>query len=46
MINLKTENGSWLITELYAFTIHVDQFNFVDEKFGVSAYGQDWLVAE
>ena len=37
-INFKTENGSWLITEYYAFTIHVDQVNFLREKFEVSAY--------
>ena len=46
MINFKTENGSQLITEYYAFTIiiRVDQVNFA--KFGVSAYSQDRLVAE
>ena len=27
-INFKTENGSRLITEYYAFTIRVDQVNF------------------
>ena len=37
-INFKTENGSRLITEYYAFTINVDQVNFLREKFGVSAY--------
>ena len=36
-INFKTENGSQLITEYYAFTIRVDQVNFLLEKFGVSA---------
>ena len=45
-INFKTENGSRLITEYYAFTICVDQFNFLLEKFGVSAYSQDRLGAE
>ena len=45
-INLKTENGSRLITEYYAFTIRVDQVNFLREKFGVSAYSRDRLVAE
>ena len=45
-INLKTENGSRLITEYYAFTICVDQVNFLRENFGVSAYSRDWLVAE
>ena len=45
-INFKTENGSRLITEYYAFTIRVDQVNFLSEKFGVSAYSRDWLVAE
>ena len=45
-INLKTENGSWLITEYYAFTICVHQVNFFGEKFGVSAYTRDRLVAE
>ena len=42
----KTENGSRLITEYYAFTIRVDQVNFLREKFGVSAYSRDRLVAE
>ena len=46
MINFKTENGSWLITEYYVFTIRVDEVNFLDEKFGISAYSQDRLVAE
>ena len=45
-INSKTENGSRLITEYYAFTIRVDQVNFLREKFGVSAYSRDRLVAE
>ena len=45
-INFKTENGSWLITEYYAFKIRVDQVNFLREKFGVLAYSQDRLVAE
>ena len=45
-INFKTENGSRLITEYYAFTIRVDQVNFLREKFGVSAYSRDRLVAE
>ena len=45
-INFKTENGSRLITENYAFTICVDQVNFLREKFGVSACSQDLLVAE
>jgi len=45
-INLKTENGSRLITEYYAFIIRVDQVNFLREKFGVSAYSRDRLVAE
>ena len=44
MINFKTENGSWLITEYYAFTICDDQVNFLHEKFGVLAYSQDRLV--
>ena len=41
-INFKTENGSRLITEDYAFTIiiRVDQVNFLREKFGVSAYSR------
>ena len=43
-IDFKTENGSWLITKYYAFTIRVDQVNFLREKFGVLAYSQDWLV--
>ena len=43
---LQTENGSRLITEYYAVTIRVDQVNFLSEKFGVSAYSQDRLVAE
>ena len=44
---LKTENGSRLITEYYAFTIiRVDQVNFLREKLGVLAYSQDRLVAE
>ena len=46
MINFKTENGSLLITEYYAFTICVDRVYFLHEKFGVSAYSQDRLVAE
>ena len=46
MIKFKNENGSRLITEYYAFTIHVDQVNFLREKFGVLAYSQDRLVAE
>ena len=45
-INFKTENGSQLITEYYAFTICVAQVNFLREKFGVSAYRRDRLVAE
>ena len=45
-INFKTENGSRLITEYYAFTICVDQVNCLREKFGVSAYSRDRLVAE
>ena len=45
-INIKTENGSWLITECYAFTIGADQVKFLHKKFGVSAYSQDRLVAE
>ena len=44
--NFKTENGSRLITEYYAFTIRVDQVNFLSQKFGVSAYSRDRLVAE
>ena len=43
---VKTENGSWLITEYYALTIRVDQVNFLSEKFWVSAYSRDRLVAE
>ena len=34
---INQENGSWLITEYYAFTIRVDQVNFLLEKFGVLA---------
>ena len=45
-INFKTENGSRLITEYYAFTIRVDEVNFLHEKIGVSAYSRDRLVAE
>ena len=45
-INFKTENGSRLITEYYAFTTRVDEVNFLREKFGVSAYSRDRLVAE
>ena len=45
-INFKTENGSRLITEYYAYTICVDQVNFLREKLGVSAYSRDLLVAE
>ena len=45
-ISFKTENGSRLITEYYAFTIRVDQVNVLREKFGVSAYSRDRLVAE
>ena len=45
-INFKTENGSRLITEYYAFTIRVDQVNFLREKFRVSAKSRDRLVAE
>ena len=44
-INFKTENGSRLVTD-YAFTICVDEFNFLHEKFRVSAYSQDRLVAK
>ena len=44
--NFKTENGSRLITEYYAFTIRVDQVNFLSEKFGVSADSRDRLVAK
>ena len=43
---LEDRNGSRLITEYYAFTIRVDQVNFLREKFGVSAYSRDRLVAE
>ena len=39
-INFKTENGSRLITEYYAFTIRVGQVNILCEKFGVSACSQ------
>ena len=35
-----------MITEYYAFTIRVDQVNFLREKFGVPAYSRDRLVAE
>ena len=45
-INFKTENVSRLITQYYAFTICVDQVNFLREKFGVSAYSRDQLVAD
>ena len=45
-INFKTKNGSRLRPEYYAFTIHVDEVNFLREKFEVSAYSQDRLVAE
>ena len=45
-INFKTENGSLFITEYHACTIRVDEVNFLHEKFGVSAYSQDRLVAE
>ena len=45
-ISFKTENGSRLITEYYVFTIRVDQLNLLHEKFGVSAYSRDRLVAE
>ena len=43
-IYFKTENGSCLITEYYAFTIRVDQVNFLREKFGVSACRQISMV--
>ena len=36
-INFKTKNGSRLRPEYYAFTIHVDEVNFLREKFEVSA---------
>ena len=39
-INLKTENGSRLITGYYAFTIRVDQVNFFRENFGVLAWSR------
>ena len=42
-INFKTKNGSWLITKYYAFTIRVEQVNFLHEKLVVSAYSQDRL---
>ena len=45
-IKFRTENGSRLITEYYAFTFRVDQVDFLREKFGVSPYSRDWLVAE
>ena len=45
-INFKTENGSRLIPGIMQFTIRVDQVNFLSEKFGVSAYSRDRLVAE
>ena len=45
-INSRTENGSRLITEYYAFTIRVDEVNFLYDKFGVSSYSRDQLVAE
>ena len=44
-INFKTKNGSRLITEYYAFTIRVDQVNFLREKFGVSACSRISTVA-
>ena len=46
MLNFKTENGSRLITEYYAFTIRVDEVIFLCEKFGVLAYSRDRLVAK
>ena len=34
------------MTEYYAFTIRVDQVNFLRDKFGVLAYSRDQLVAK
>ena len=45
-INFKTKNGSWLITEYYAFTIGADEVNVLQEKCGVSAYRQISMVVD
>ena len=44
MVEDKLQDRKWL--SAYAFTIRVDQVNFLRENFGVSAYSQDWLLAE
>ena len=48
MVDNKLQDRKWLssITEYYAFTIRVDQVNFLRDKFGVSAYSRDRLVAK
>ena len=47
MVDDKLQDRKWFsVLEHYAFTIGVDQLNFLHEKFGVSAYSQDRLVAE
>ena len=40
MINVKNKNGSRLIAEYNAFTIHVDQVDFLHKKFGASALAE------
>ena len=42
----RPKNGSRIIAECYALSIHVNQVDFLRKKFGVSAYSRDRLVAE
>ena len=35
-----------IIAEYYAFSIHVNQVDFLHKKFGLSAYSRGRLVAE
>ena len=50
MVNDKLQDRKWLSAYnrvlCINFIIRVDQVIFLREKFGVSAYSQDWLVAE
>ena len=49
MVDDKLQDRKWLsayMFKYYAFTIRVDQVNFLREKFGVSPYRRGRLVAE
>ena len=49
MVDNKRQDLKWLsayYAEYYAFSIHVNQVEFLHKKFGVSAYSRCRLVAE